>query len=166
MNWLCFGVVASTTSGLTGLADIQSAVLLGVALGFVAVVLWSPLLLSGRVRSLFRHLPPANSLLISYLVVGGGLTLPFIAGTGVALVRMPQAAVSIAILDVVVQTAFVYVIALPLLAGDILPKLGVDWDPSGYGETTWLLLVGSVVWYVVVVAVPLSGLAVLLAIPR
>lgn len=69
MDWLCFGVLAGTTNGLSGLADIRSALLLVVP-GFLAVVLWSPFLLSGRLRSLFRHLPPANSLLSSYLVVG------------------------------------------------------------------------------------------------
>ncbi|MCD2204936.1 hypothetical protein [Halobacterium sp. KA-6] len=130
------------------------------------MVLWSPFLLSERLRSLFRHLPPTNSLLRSYLVVEIGLAVPFIMGTAVALVRIPRAAVSTAILDTVVQITFVYVVALPVLAGDVLPKLGVDWDPTGYSGTTWLLLVGSVVWYAVLVAVPLSFLAVLLAIPR
>lgn len=95
-----------------------------------------------------------------------GMAVPFLVGTAVALVRIPQAAVSTAILDTVVQTTFVYVVALPVLAGDVLPKLGVDWDPTGYSKTTWLLLVGSVVWYAVLVAVPLSFLSVLLAIPR
>ncbi|MCD2200761.1 hypothetical protein LPA44_12755 [Halobacterium sp. KA-4] len=166
LDWLCSGVLASTASGLAGLADARSAVLLGIAPGLVAVVLWSPFLLSGRLRSLFRRLPPANSLLISYLVVGVGLAVPFVLGTVVALVRMPQAVVSNVILDTVVQIAFVYVVALPLLAGDVLPKLGVDWDSTGYGGTTWLLLVGGVVWYVVIVAVPLGFLAVLLAIPH
>lgn len=159
-------MLAITTSSLTGLANSSSALLLGGVLGLVAVVLWSPLLLSSRLRSLFCHLPPANSLLISYLIVGFGLALPFISGAVLALVRMPRAAVSNAILDTVVQIAFVYVVGLPLLAGDILPKVGVDWDPTGYGGTTWLLLVGSVVWYVAVFAVPLSFLAVLLAIPN
>jgi cysteine desulfurase len=38
--------------------------------GLVAAVLWSPILLSSRTRSLFNRLPPARSTIASSLLVG------------------------------------------------------------------------------------------------
>lgn len=53
----------------------------------------------------------------------------------------------------------------PGAAAGGLPRLGIDWDPTGYGASTWALLVGAGLWYAVVAAVPLFALAVAMALP-
>lgn len=58
-----------------------------------------------------------------------------------------------------------YLFGLPLVAGMGLPKVGFDWDPTGYGPGTWLLLFVGGAWYVATLAVPLFFFAVFAAMP-
>lgn len=135
--------------------------------GLVVTILWSPVLLAGRFRALFRRLPPGRSTVGSYVLVAVTLSLPFVVGTGVALATTsPESAgLSNALLNVAVLLAVAYSVALPIVAGVGLPRLGLDWDPTGYGAGTWLLLVLAALWYVAVFVLPLVLFALVLAIP-
>jgi len=135
--------------------------------GIVAAVLWSPILLSSRIRSLFDRLPPARSTIVSYLVVGIGLSIPFIVGTGVVFLTTSTegAAFSNALLNMVFVLTLAYVVVLPVTAVVGLPRTCLDWDPTNYGLGTWLLLVGMVLWYAAVFAIPLAFFAFILALP-
>jgi len=151
-------------------SGIQSVVIL-VALvltpGVVAMVLWSPILLSTRLRTLFRQLPPTTSILVSYVLVALVLSLPFIGGAlrAFAQTTATGAALSNTILDTVLKLSIGYIIGMPVVSAVWLPRLGIDWDPAEYGASTWLLLVFSAVWYIAVFALPLSLLSVILAVP-
>jgi hypothetical protein len=65
----------------------------------------------------------------------------------------------------VVVLTITYVIVLPLVAGVGLPRIGLDWDPTNYGLGTWLLLIGAVLWYAAIFAVPLMFAAFVFALP-
>ncbi|WP_255196989.1 hypothetical protein [Halorarius litoreus] len=139
--------------------------------GVVASVLWTPFLASTRLRSLFRRLPPDGSLAVTYAVVTVGASLPYVLGAGVALglvdIGGPEggARMANAILTVIVPVSLGYVLGVPLVGAVGLPRAGVDWDPTGYGVSTWLLLFVGTVWYVVLFAVPLFVLALIAAYP-
>jgi hypothetical protein len=135
--------------------------------GLLAAVLWSPILLSDRIRSLFGGLPPARSTVASYLLAATALSIPFVAGTGVvfAATSTEGAALSNRLLNLSFGVAIAYVILLPLAACVGLPRIGLDWDPTDYGLGTWLLLVGAALWYAAVFVVPLALFAFVLALP-
>jgi hypothetical protein len=135
--------------------------------GLFVTVLWSPILLVGRFRSLFRRVPPTGSVGISYVVVAVGLSMPFLLGTAAvfATTSVEGAELSNALLTMAFLLTIVYVIAVPTLAGVGLPRLGVDWDPTGYGLGTWLLLVVATLWYVAMFVLPLALFALVLALP-
>ena len=135
--------------------------------GIVASILWSPFLLIGRFRSLFDRLPPARSMIASYLLVAVGLSLPFVIGTGFILMTrsMDGAALSNALLNMAFVVTIAYVVVLPVAASVGLPRIGLDWDPTNYGFGTWLLLGGAALWYAVVFVVPLAFFAIVLALP-
>jgi hypothetical protein len=141
--------------------------ILGVVPGVAAAILWSPILLSSRIRSLFTRLPPGQSTIGSYLLVAIGLSVPFVIGTGVVLMTTSTAAAALsnALLNLAFALTIVYVVSLPLAAGVGLPRLGRDWDPTDYGAGTWLLLVVATVWYTGVFSVPLAFAAVVFALP-
>ena len=138
-----------------------------VAPGIVGAILWSPILLVSRLRSLFDRLPPARSTAASYLLVAVGLSLPFVIGTGVVVTTTSTdgAAFSNVLLNVAFGLTIVYVTALPTVAGVGLPWMGLDWDPTNYGLGTWLLLGGAALWYAAVFVVPLAFFAIVLALP-
>jgi hypothetical protein len=135
--------------------------------GIVAAVLWCPTLLVGRFRSLFARLPPGRSTLASYLLVAVGLSIPFVIGTGISLTTASAegAALSNSLLNLVVVLTITYVIVLPLVAGVGLPRIGLDWEPTNYALGTWLLLIGAVLWYAAIFAVPLMFAAFVFALP-
>lgn len=136
--------------------------------GSVAVVLWSPVLLSDRITSLFRALPPRRSLVASYLAVLVGGSIPYVVGVVAALVWTADttgAVTANAILTVVVPLSFAYVVGFPLLAGLVCPRIGLDWDSTGYGPGTWAILVSGSVWYTALFAVPLFLVALVMALP-
>ncbi|WP_277543183.1 hypothetical protein [Haloarcula laminariae] len=135
--------------------------------GISVAVLWSPILLSSRIRSLFDRLPPARSTIASYFVVAIELSIPFIIGTGVVFstTSTEGAALSNALLNMVFVLTLVYVVVLPVTAVVGLPRISLDWDPTNYGFGTWLLLVGVVLWYAAVFVIPLVFFAFILALP-
>ena len=135
--------------------------------GLVAAVLWSPILLSSRIRSLFNRLPPARSTIASYLLVAIALSIPFGIGTGIIFTTTSTqgAALSNALLDMAFVLTIAYVGVLPLTSVIGLPRVGIDWDPTNYGLGTWLLLVGAALWYSAVFVVPLAFFAFVLALP-
>jgi hypothetical protein len=86
----------------------------------------------------------------------------FVAAFGVDVWQRP-------IYDVLTQIAFVvslgYVVLLPVTAVVGLPRYGIDWDPTGYGTGTWVVMVLSTLWYVGWFILPIVFGAALLALP-
>jgi len=139
--------------------------------GVVATVLWTPFLVAGRLRSLFEILPPTDSLLPSYVLASLGGSLPFVAGllavlaTGASNDPQTGAQLSNGLVNVAVAGTVGYAAGLPIVAVLGLPRAGIDWDPSGYGVSTWLLLAVGGLWYALVFAVPLVLLGIVFALP-
>ncbi len=133
--------------------------------GLVASVLRCPVLLSGRLRALFRRLPPSRSTVGGYVAVA--LSLPFLVGTGLvfASVSPADAALSNALVNLVMYLSAVYVGGSVPANGSPLQRAGLDWGPAGYGLRTWAPPIGATFWYVVVFAVPLVFLASVLVSP-
>lgn len=143
------------------------SILVAVALpGVVEAVVCLPILLSTRARALFRSLPPTESAGVSYLGAMLALSVPFVvvvvAAFGLDTWQRP-------IYDVLTQGAFLvslgYVVAIPVAAIIGLPRYGIDWDPTGYGIRTWLLMILSTLWYVGWFIIPITLLSALLALP-
>lgn len=145
---------------------IQTLVLL-VLPGLVAAVLWSPVLLSARFRALFDALPPAGRPVVSYVAVALGLSVPYLVGLLLTVLVVDPSGVawSNALIETALAGGVVAVVVAPAVAAVGLPRLGVDWDPTGYGPSTWALLVAAGAWYAVVAAAPLFALAILFALP-
>ncbi|RKD94777.1 hypothetical protein [Halopiger aswanensis] len=135
--------------------------------GLVATVLWAPFLLSERLRALFRSLPPAGRTLPTYVLIGIGASIPYLAGflAILALVDSSGVAWSNAFLTLCFQLGVLYVVGLPILCAVGLPRLGVDWDPTGYGWPTWGLLVVGAAWYALLFTVPIALLSFVFALP-
>lgn len=135
--------------------------------GVVAAVCWAPFLIAARFRALFRALPPAGRLVPSYVGVALALSIPYLAGLllTVGLVDSAGAAWSNALVETALVGGVLVTVVAPALAVIGLPRLGVDWDPTGYGVSTWALLVAAGLWYAVVAAVPLVALAVVFGLP-
>lgn len=134
--------------------------------GLVQAVLCLPILFSARTRALFRSLPPTGSLIGSYVGTMFALSVPFTVGVvaafGLDVWHAP-------IYDVLTQvTSFVslsYILVLPVAATFGLPRYGVDWDPTGYGVRTWVVMLLSTLWYVALFVVPITLISALLALP-
>lgn len=111
---------------------------------------------------------------MSYVALTVGGSLPYVTGTlwafttGAGAGSERGAVMANSLLDLLVVTSLASlasVVAVPLVAGVGLPRTGYDWDPTGYGPTTWGLLAGLAGWYAAVFAVPIFLLAVVLALP-
>ncbi|WP_200531896.1 hypothetical protein [Halorubrum sp. LN27] len=135
--------------------------------GVVAAILWTPFLIAARFRALFRALPPAGRLVSSYVGVSLALSVPYLVGlvATVWLVDSAGPGWSEGFLDTALFGGVLVGLVAPALAVLGLPRLGVDWDPTGYGPGTWLLFVAAGLWYAVVAAVPLVALAIGMALP-
>lgn len=135
--------------------------------GMIATLLWAPFLLAGRIRALFEALPPRGSLVPSYVAIGLGASLPYVLGVLGIMLALPSegAAWSNAILTLIQWVSVVYLLILPGVAILGLPAVGIDWDPTGYGATSWALLAVGTLWYALLFAIPLFVLAVLFAWP-
>jgi hypothetical protein len=135
--------------------------------GLVAAVLWTPFLIASRFRALFRALPPAGRLVPSYVGVALTLSIPYLAGLllTVGLVDSAGPGWSEGFLDTALFGGVLVGLVAPAVAAAGLPRLGVDWDPTGYGASTWALLLAAGLWYAVVAAVPLVALAIGTALP-
>lgn len=138
--------------------------------GLVATVLWLPVLASSRLRTLFRALPPSGSTVASYVLVGLGLSVPWLVGLGWALAAIgsradPEVAGGEPLLGVAGQLGLLYVIELPVVAGAGLPRLDVDWDPNGYPASTFAVLGFAAAWYAAIFSVPTFLVAVIVSLP-
>jgi len=135
--------------------------------GLVAAGLCAPFFAAERLRALFRALPPAGRLLTSYVGVSVGLSVPYLAGLllTVGLVDSAGPGWSEGFLDTALFGGVLVGFVAPALAALGLPRLGVDWDPTGYGPGTWGLLLAAGLWYALVAAVPLVALAIGMALP-
>ncbi|KOX98220.1 MULTISPECIES: hypothetical protein [Halorubrum] len=135
--------------------------------GIVAAGLCAPFLAAERLRALFRALPPTGRLLPSYLGVSVGLSVPYLAGVVLTVARAAEAgpAWSSGFLLTALLGAVAVGLVAPAVAVFGLPRLGLNWDPTGYGVSTYLLLGGAGLWYAAVAAVPLVALAVGMALP-
>jgi len=145
---------------------LQTLVLL-VSPGVVAAVLWSPVLLSARLRALFAALPPAGRPVVSYVAVAVGLSVPYLAGLLLTVLTVdPEgAAWGNALIQSALAGGVAVAVVAPAVAAVGLPRLGVDWDPTGYGLGTWATLVAAGAWYALVAGVPLVALAVVVSLP-
>ncbi|EMA58161.1 hypothetical protein [Halorubrum distributum] len=135
--------------------------------GLVAAGLCAPFLAAERLRALLRALPPTGRLLPSYLGVSIALSVPYLVGVALTVTRAGEAGPAWSggfLATALVGTVLVAFVA-PAVAAAGLPRFGLDWDPTGYGPSTWLLLGGAGLWYAVVAAVPLVALAVGMALP-
>ena len=135
--------------------------------GAVAAVCWTPFLLSARFRALVVALPPRERLVPSYVGVALALSVPYLVGVAltVGLVDSAGPGWSEGFLDTALFGGVLVGFVAPAIAAAGLPRLGVDWDPTGYGASTWAVLVAAGLWYAVVAAVPLVALAIGMALP-
>jgi len=135
--------------------------------GVAAAALWSPFLLAARFRALFRAVPPGERLVPSYLVVAFGLSVPYLAGVLLTVGRVDPSGAgwSNALVETAVAGGLCVGVVAPVAAVVGLPRLGIDWDPTGYGPSTWALVVAAGLWYAAVAAIPLFVLATVFALP-
>lgn len=137
--------------------------------GLVATVLWSPVLTSSRLKSLFRSLPLTGSMVGNYVLTSMGLSMPWIVGLGWALAvfgsRANGQATGEPLITAAVWLSVAYIIGVPLVAGLGLPRIGIDWDENDYGPGTWLRLVVSSIWYAAIFAVPTFLFGIIVSIP-
>lgn len=133
-----------------------------VVLGGIAAVCWAPFLLSTRMRALVRRLPPFESVFVTYVGVTVGASVPYVLGLVGALA---VADTGKALFTVTLAVSLVYLIAGPLLGAVVIPQAGIDWNPTGYGLSTWVVLLAGALWYVLLFAVPFTVLSVVFSLP-
>lgn len=138
--------------------------------GIVATVLSTPFLASTRVRSMFGSLPPTQSLVLSFALIGISASLPFVVGLGAIITTINPDGAGPAPWSNAISTLggllFVaYTIGAPIVGAVALPRLGYDWDSTDYGPSTWLLLACFGAWYALLFAVPLVLLSIVFALP-
>ncbi|MFC6836913.1 hypothetical protein [Halomarina ordinaria] len=135
--------------------------------GVAATALCAPFLAAKRVRSLFAALPPEGSPVTTYALVGVGLSLPYVGGVLWVLASVDSAggAWGNALLTLALLLGVLYTVGCPVVGVLALPRVGVDWDPTGYGWSTWVLLGAAGGWYATLFAVPLVVLGIVLALP-
>jgi len=134
--------------------------------GIVATICWAPFLASKRLRSLFSRAPPFDSMGLTYVVVAITASLPYVLSlVGVAVTAGESAIWGPPILGVTLLLTIFYIVGVPLLGVFGLPRAGIDWDPTGYGISTWALLTAGAVWYAMIFAVPFTILGLVLSSP-
>ena len=100
------------------------------------------------------------------VIVALGISLPFVIGVGLGVAGSTQSVdVANALLNVAFGVAILYLIGLPVSAIVGLPRAGIDWDQTGYGLSTWFVVVVATLWYVVVFVLPIVLFGFLLALP-
>lgn len=149
---------------LSGWATLLVLVL---APGVTATILWTPVLLSSRLRALFRSLPPTDRLPVNYVVVGLGLSVPWLVGIGYALQELGagRATTGAVFLNVASLLAIGYTVGLPVVGGLGLPRVDLDWDPNGYPASTWVILAVAGGWYAAVYTVPMFLFGIVISLP-
>lgn len=132
------------------------------AIGVGATICWSPFLLSKRFQELFKQLPPFTSPYLTYGVVGVGAAVPYLLGLLTAL-AVPDTGGTLFTVVVVVSGG--YLVLIPVIGAVVLPRIGVDWDSTGYGLSTWVLLFAGAVWYTTLFAIPLTIISIVFSLP-
>ncbi|SEH42565.1 hypothetical protein SAMN05192561_101920 [Halopenitus malekzadehii] len=135
--------------------------------GLIATLLWSPFLTVDRIRSLLAALPPTGSVIPTYLLAGVGGSIPYIVGATLVVTTVDTAGVawSNAFITVAVLLFVGYAAGVPVITNVVLPRLDVDWDPTGYGRSTWVLLAAGGASYALLFAIPFVVVSFLLALP-
>lgn len=135
--------------------------------GLVATLLWAPFLVVKRIRTLFTALPPTNGFVLTYVLVTLGASIPFVAGFvgTIVFVDPAGAAWSNALFTLTLLLFGVYSVGLPVVSIFGLPRVGIHWDPTGYGWSTWALLVVGSVWYATLFAAPIIVVSIVFALP-
>jgi len=121
--------------------------------GWLVGLVWTPFLVSKRLRRLFDTLPP-REWLVNYAL---WIPLPaavwgFCFGAGLSLSRdvldpgtaSPLYAAGV---DGIVAATVVSLVLWPVLLLYVLPEKGIDWIRDGDIPKTAVLVVGSLVWY-------------------
>ena len=125
-------------------------------------------MLAKRLRALFKALPPTDAWLPAYLLTMGVAAVPFLAAlVGVAAETGIEDGAMFAntLLQVLSVIGIGYVGGAPVAGVVGLPRAGIDWDPTGYGVGTWLLLAVGGLWYALLFVVPLGILSLFVALP-
>jgi hypothetical protein len=135
--------------------------------GTVAGVLWSPFLLSGRLRAFVRTVDPTGFWPATYAFCSVGTGFLVVVGFGLLLGDLPSGSAAGAnrLLDGVVTGALVLVAAGWAGPTLVAPRLGYDWDPTGYGLGTHALVLAGAVWYAAVLLTPFFLLSIVMALP-
>lgn len=135
--------------------------------GVVATALWTPFLAARRIRSLFTVLPPSGTLTWTYAAVGIGASGPYVVGFLAVLLFVDSTGLawSRAFGTMTLVVSGLYVVGAPVVSVLGLPRCGFDWDPTGYGWSTWVLLIAASAWYATLFAVPLIALSLVFALP-
>ena len=98
-----------------------------------------------------------------------GLSLPWPVGLGWAFsvigLRVDEKATGEPLFTAAVLLSVLYVAGPPLVTGLGLPRMGIDWDESGYGAGTWLLLFASSTWYAAIFGVPIFVFGIIVSLP-
>ncbi len=152
---------------LDAVAGLVLAAVLILAPGAFAAVPTAAFLFSARIRALFAAVPPTDSPYPAYVLLTVGLGVPWSVGALAALnapVTGP-ASTSNALLDVVFGLGIGYLLGLPTVATAGLPRLGVDWDETGYGPRTWAIVAATTTVYTLALAVPLFLVSLVFALP-
>ncbi|GAB3423589.1 hypothetical protein GCM10027435_29760 [Haloparvum alkalitolerans] len=143
------------------------AALLLLVPGAFAAVPTAVFLLSSRIRALFAAVPPTDSPYPAYVLLTVGLGVPWSVGVLAALnapVTGPASTAN-AMLDAVVGLGIGYLLGLPIAATAGLPRLGIDWNETGYGPRTWASVAGATTLYTLTLAVPFFLLSLVFALP-
>lgn len=135
--------------------------------GALAAVPTAAFLLSARVRALFAAVPPTDSPYPSYALLTVGLGAPW-SVAALAALNAPvtgPASTANAMLDVVLGLGLVYLLGLPVTVAALLPRFGVDWDDTGYGPRTWVIVTATTSVYTLSLAVPFFVVSLVFALP-
>lgn len=101
-------------------------------------------------------------MLVTYVGVTVGASVPYVLGLVGALA---VANTGKALFTATLAVSLVYLAAGPVLGAVTLPRAGVDWDPTGYGLSTWTVLLAGALWYVLLFAVPFTLLSLVFSLP-
>lgn len=123
--------------------------------GWLIGVVWSPFLLSARLRALFTA-RESRDWRVNYVlwIPAPAAVWAFVFGAVISLsrdVRVPGKAspLYVAGVDGIVAATAVSVLLWPILLLYVLPRRGYDWNPTEYGLSTALLVVVGLLWYLV-----------------